>query len=161
MREFVCLPRAQFEKLLRGMTDDTPRHVISQITDKGIAFYNSEVNRIGVTPHIQFDRKRDDAVRILSAFSDRIEPGMFFASLNFPLRAFFLMGGRPYWIMMLYPNEEYQLRMPPVAELGEDETLLIGVYNAETAGKIPPLKCRVVAVLLQPEHLEFMERKAI
>lgn len=161
LREFVCLPRVQFENLLRGMADVNTQRAISSITDKGIAFYNSEVGRIGVTPHMQFDQKRDDAVRILSAFSDRIEPGMFFTSSNFPFIAFFLMEGRPYWISVLYPDEDYQLRMPTVIELGEDETLLVGVYNAATAEKIPPLKCRVVAVLLQSEHLEFMERKAV
>lgn len=160
LREFVCLPRGQFDLLLGSMAE-VPRHAIRLITDKGIAFYNEETDRIGITPHALFDRRRDDAVRIISAFAGRIEPGMFFASSNFPFRAFFLMSGRPFWIAVLYPNEDYQLRMPAVAELGEEETLLVGVYDTESAEKIPPLKCRVVAVLLQPEHLEFLERKAV
>lgn len=160
LREFVCLPRGRFDLLLRCMTE-VPRHAIRSITDKGIAFYNEEIDRIGITPHMQFDQKRDEAARIISSFSDRIEPGMFFASSNFPFRAFFLMDGRPYWITVLYPNEDYQLRMPAVMELGEDETLLVGVYDTDSAEKIPPLKCRVVAVLLQPERLEFLERRAV
>lgn len=160
LREFVCLPRGRFDLLLHSMAE-VPRHAIRLITDRGIAFYNEEIDRIGITPHMQFDQKREEAARILSVFTDRIEPGMFFASANFPLCAFFLMEGKPYWITILYPNEEYQLRLPACAELSDDETLFVGVYNAVAVERIPPLKCRVVAVLLEPGGLEFLERKVI
>ena len=159
LREFVSLPREQFERFLQSMAP-CPSRPIRLLTDKGIAFYSEETGRVSSEPGAQIDSQREQGARIIGAFLDRIEPGMFFASANIPLSYFFLLNRRPCWITILETEDPFPLRMPACQELTADETLFIGSHSSALCKKIPPLKCRTVVVLLKPQ-LEFLKKEEI